>query len=208
MAENDDKIESKDSRDELDDDVEVKNNSESKADNGGGESVEDVEEKEKTPEQIIEEYKEKTAQLEDRCLRLAADFENYKKRTGRQYEEILKNSNRDIIFNLLEVLDNFERALAAAVESSDFESLHSGTELVYQSLFDMLKKEGLEPIEAVGEKFDPAYHEAMMQMESEEYDEGIVVRDMVKGYMLKGKVLRYSKVIVSNGKPKADHDEK
>ena len=137
---------------------------------------------------------------------MAAEFDNYKKRTSRQFEEILKNSNENIIIDLLEVIDNFERALAAASESADYKSLHSGTELIYQSLFDLLKKQGLKPIGAVGEKFNPSLHEAMMQMESDEYPEGIVMQEMVKGYTLNGKVIRYAKVIVSKGPADGDQE--
>jgi molecular chaperone GrpE len=158
----------------------------------------------KSPEDIIEEFKAKAVQLEDRYLRLAAEFDNYKKRTNRQFEEILKNSNENIIVNILEVIDNFERALAAGKESTDFKSLLTGTELIYQNLFNILKKEGLEPLESVGRVFDPSMHEAIMQMESDEYPDGIVIQEMVRGYRLNGKVIRYSKVIVSKGKPQED----
>ena len=173
----------------------------------GANTEDEVGEGEKTPDQIIEEYKQKTAEYEDRYLRLAADFENYKKRTARQFEDILKNSNENIIVSILEVIDNFERALAAAEEVTDFKALHSGTELIHQSMLELLKKEGVMPIEAIGEPFDPTYHEAMMQVDSEEHPEGVVVDEMVKGYMLNGKVIRYAKVIVSRGKPVDGADE-
>jgi len=175
--------------------------------NGQGEAesdtvkdAEDEKESEKearSPKQVIDDYKKKIEELDDRYLRLAAEFDNYKKRTSRQFEEILKNSNENIIIDLLEVIDNFERALAAASESADYKSLHSGTELIYQSLFDLLKKQGLKPIGAVGEKFE---------MESDEYPEGIVMQEMVKGYTLNGKVIRYAKVIVSKGPADGDQE--
>ncbi|RKX25857.1 MAG: nucleotide exchange factor GrpE [Candidatus Zixiibacteriota bacterium] len=184
--------------------------------NGQGEAESDTvkdaedekesEEEVRSPKQVIDDYKKKIEELDDRYLRLAAEFDNYKKRTSRQFEEILKNSNENIIIDLLEVIDNFERALAAASESADYKSLHSGTELIYQSLFDLLKKQGLKPIGAVGEKFNPSLHEAMMQMESDEYPEGMVMQEMVKGYTLNGKVIRYAKVIVSKGPADGDQE--
>jgi molecular chaperone GrpE len=107
----------------------------------------------------------------------------------------------------LEVADNFERALEAASNSADFKSLHSGTELIYQHLLDVLEKEGVEPIKAVGEKFDPALHEAVMQIESDDYPEGVIAQEMTKGYKLKGRVIRFSKVVVSKGGPDKQNQE-
>lgn len=156
---------------------------------------------EKSPGDIIEEYKAKVAQLEDRFLRLVAEFDNYKKRTARQFEDITKNSNENIIVRVLSVIDDFERALAAGRESTDYNSLLAGTELIYQNLYSVLKKEGVVPIEAVGKVFDPLLHDAMLQMESDEYPEGVVMQEMTRGYLLNGKVIRHSKVIVSKGKP-------
>ena len=162
---------------------------------------------EESVEQIRAEYEEKNKELEDRFLRLAAEFDNYKKRVARQFDDILKNANEKVILQVLEVADNFERALEAASNSADFESLHSGTELIYQHLLDVLEKEGVEPIRAVGEKFDPALHEAVMQIESDDYPEGIIAQEMTKGYKLKGRVIRFSKVVVSKGKPDKQDQE-
>jgi len=160
----------------------------------------------KSDEQIIAEYKEKEQELEDRYLRLAAEFENYKKRTSRQFEGIIKNSNEKIITSILEVVDNFERALEAS-NSTDFASFREGTELIYQHLSEILKNEGLEPIDAVGKKFNPNLHEAMMQVESDEYPEGVVVQEISRGYKLNGKVIRFSKVAVSGQKQDTEKKE-
>jgi molecular chaperone GrpE len=162
---------------------------------------------EKSDEQIIAEYKEKVQELEDRYLRLAAEFENYKKRTSRQFEGIIKNSNEKIITSILEVVDNFERALEVASKSVDFKAFREGTELVYQHLSEILKKEGVETIDAVGEKFDPNLHEAMMQVESDEYPEGVVIQEISRGYKLNGKVVRFSKVAVSGQKQNTEGKE-
>jgi molecular chaperone GrpE len=154
---------------------------------------------EKTSEQIIAEYEDKLEELNDSHLRLAAEFDNYKKRTARQFEDIIKNSSVNIISQILEVVDNLERALESSSKTDDFKALQTGAEMIYQQLYDILKKEGLEPIKSVGENFDPNLHEAMMQAESEEYPEGVIISEMVKGYKLNGKVIRFSKVIVSSG---------
>jgi len=155
--------------------------------------------KEKSIDQLKAEYEEKISGLEDRFLRLAAEFDNYKKRINRRIEEIIKNSSESIIVQILEVLDNFERALKAASESTDFSALREGTGLIYQNLLEILKKEGLEPIEALGRQFDPGLHEAVMQIESDEYPEGVIAGETTRGYKLNGKVIRFSKVVVSKG---------
>jgi len=156
--------------------------------------------KEKGTEEIVAEYEAKLTEQNDRFLRLAAEFDNYKKRSARQYEDLVRYSSEKIIVPMLEVLDNFERALEAASKSSDYKALLSGAELIYQQFFDILKKEGVEPIEAVGKEFDPGLHEAVMQAESEEYPEGVVVQEVLKGYRLHDKVIRFARVVVSKGR--------
>jgi len=153
-------------------------------------------------EKTEKEYKE----LEDRLLRVAAEFDNYKKRTVREFQSIIKNANEELISQLVETLDNFQRALDSASRpnstksSGDFDSFHKGVELIYQHFKDILGKEGLKEIKAIGEPFDPHLHEAVMQQESDEFPEGTVMDEISKGYMLNDKVIRHSKVIVSKGK--------
>lgn len=162
---------------------------------------------EKPPEELEREYQGKIKELEDRFLRLAAEFDNYKKRTARQFEEIIRTANENILIQLLEVVDNFHRALDTAGNAADFDSLHKGTELIYQHLADILKKEGIEKIEAVGKQFDPNLHEAMMQIDSDKYPSGVVAMEMTAGYKLKGKVIRHSKVAVSRGNSGIEQDD-
>jgi len=155
----------------------------------------------------IREYKE----LEDRLLRLAAEFENYKKRTAKEFLSIIKNANEELVSQLVESLDNFQRALESASKSnstknsSDFESFHKGVELIYQHFREILVKEGLKEIKAVGEPFDPYLHEAVMQQESEEYPEGVIAEEISKGYVLNDKVIRHSRVVVSKGKSRKEN---
>jgi molecular chaperone GrpE len=155
----------------------------------------------------LAESEGKAKQLEDRLLRLAAEYDNYRKRTAREFEYLCQNANENLISKLLDTLDNFERALDSAKNSGDYESFRKGVELIYTHLKELLEKEGLKPIEAVCKPFDPNYHEAVTQCESEEHDEGIVADEMCKGYMLNEKLLRPSKVMVSKGKPKEEKEE-
>ncbi len=150
-------------------------------------------------EETIAGLDEKLKEAEDKYLRLAAEFDNFRKRTARQFEDMSQAGRVHVIAQLLTVLDNFQRALDASANSSSHDSLREGTELVYKNLYDVLTKEGLEPIEAVGKPFDPNLHDALMQLESDEHPEGIVVQEIVKGYKLNDRVLRHSKVAVSKG---------
>jgi len=190
--------------------VEVKNGGNENTAEVVEETTSDSDEKKSdppTPEDIIADLRVKLEESEDKHLRLVAEFDNFRKRNARQYEDIIKAANRNIVTRLLEVVDNFERALEAAGNSSDKDSLLKGMELVYKNLYDILEHEGLEPIEAVGKEFDPNFHEAMMQVESDEYLEGTIVQEMTKGYKLAGKVVRHSRVPVSRG-PAVDNDKK
>ena len=115
------------------------------------------------------------------------------------YESMVQLSREGIIVPILDLVDNFERALEATEKNSDFNSLKEGTRLIYQQMSDLLKKEGVEAIEAIGQEFDPNIHEAMMQVESDEYPEGVIVQEMLRGYKMNGKIIRHSKVAVSRG---------
>jgi len=143
---------------------------------------------------------EQTKELEDRLLRLAAEFDNYRKRTNKEFSYLVKNANEKLILQLLDTLDNFQRALDSAKTSSDYENFHKGVELIYTHMKDILAKEGLKEIDAVGKPFDPNFHEAVTQVASDEYDEGIVIEEISKGYLLNDRLLRASKVVVSKRK--------
>jgi molecular chaperone GrpE len=153
--------------------------------------------------------------LKDRLLRLAAEFDNYKKRMAKEFGYLIKNANENLILQLLDTLDNFQRALNSAPAkggisnktSNDYENFHKGIELIYNHLKEILTKEGLREIEALGKPFDPNFHEAVTQAESEKYDEGVIIDEIGKGYMLNDRLLRASKVVVSKGKPKEEEEE-
>ena len=145
----------------------------------------------------IERYTKEIEEIQDRYIRLAADFDNYKKRTAREFGELVRSANEELLSQLIPVLDNFERALEASSSSADQDSFHTGIELIYQQLRDMLEKQGVKGIEAVGEPFDPHRHEAVMMVEKEDVPPEMVVEEMARGYMLHDRVLRASKVAVS-----------
>lgn len=132
-------------------------------------------------------------ELTDTLQRLQAEFENYKKRAEKQGEELGKYLKADLIARLLPTLDSFEMALK---NTSDKEKFIKGVELIFAQLYSLLESEGIRPIKAVGEQFDPYRHEVLMKQESDK-EEDIILEELQKGYMLNDKVLRHSKVKVS-----------
>lgn len=134
--------------------------------------------------------------LDDRCKRLAAEFDNYKKRTVKEKESIYTDSVCDVVEKMLPVLDNLERAIDSF---DDKESEHcKGVEMVLRQTADILKKIGVEEIDAVGEKFDPTMHNAVMHIDDDNYGENTIAQQFQKGYKYKDKVIRYSMVQVAN----------
>ncbi|MEW6412966.1 MAG: nucleotide exchange factor GrpE [Candidatus Zixiibacteriota bacterium] len=147
-----------------------------------------------------EMLRRRVAELEDKLLRNAAEFENYKKRVARQYEDMVRSANDAVMLEFLDIVDNFERALSHANNNADSESLRKGTDLILNQMINLLKKYNITPIEAVGKPFDPNFHDAMMQIESEDHDEGVVAMEMSRGYRQGDRILRHSKVGVSSGR--------
>jgi molecular chaperone GrpE len=145
----------------------------------------------------IAELEAKLEERENRYLRLQADFENFRRRTRLEQEANQKYRAQSIITDLLPALDNFERALAVEVDNDQAKSLKQGMEMVYRSVMDALKKEGVEVIEAVGKEFNPHLHQAVMQAEDPNFGSNIVVEEFQKGYILKDRVIRPSMVKVN-----------
>ena len=145
----------------------------------------------------VNRIKAELKEVNDKYLRALADFDNYRKRIARENEERTRCANEELIRRLLDVIDNMERAFAVAEGTKDFEGLRKGIELTYLSLKEILTKEGLCSIKCLGEKFDPNYHEAIMALEKEGTDAENVIEEIQKGYMLNGKLIRPSKVVVS-----------
>jgi len=164
-----------------------------------GDSAAGDEQAEANPLQAeLDAAKQQAEEFRQRWLRAQADFDNFRRRTRLEKEDMLKYASMGLIGQLLPVVDNFERAIAASESSRDFDALFKGLEMIYKQLMQVLEQEGLKPIEAVGQPFNPEYHQAVMQVQSEEHGEGIVVDELQKGYMLKEKVLRPSMVSVNS----------
>ena len=140
---------------------------------------------------------EEVKRLQDRLLRLQAEYENFKKRTAREKVEFLKFSNESLLLELLPVLDNLDRALASARAEASFASLVSGVEMIVRLFRSTLEKFGVKPMEAVGQTFDPSLHQAVAQLKTSDGSDNQVVDEIQKGYFLEGRVLRAAMVRVS-----------
>jgi molecular chaperone GrpE len=138
----------------------------------------------------------------DLAMRSQADFENYKKRCAREKDEAVKYANRDLLERLVAIVDNFELGLNAAREHGEQSSILSGMNLVLKQLNELLVDSGLQPIEAVGQQFDPNLHEAIAHEPSTDVPEETVIRQARRGYRYKDRLLRPSTVVVSSGPPR------
>lgn len=144
-----------------------------------------------------EALKEKVAALEDRVRRQMAEFDNFRKRTDKEKETMFSMGERSVIEKILPTVDNFERGLASLPEEERGGAFAEGMDKIYRQLLKQLEDLGVTPIEAVGTEFNPDFHNAVMQVESEEYEEGIVAQEFLKGYMYHDSVLRHSMVAVA-----------
>ena len=140
----------------------------------------------------LEQQEAETQEYVSLSQRLQADFENFKKITEKKNKEIIKFANENLIIQILDCYEDFQRALA----TENDKDLREGIELTYNKFKDILTKEGIEEIPAKGEKFDINKHEALMVQENEDIENGYVIEELMKGYTYKDKVLKYSKVIV------------
>jgi molecular chaperone GrpE len=138
----------------------------------------------------------------DLALRSQADFENYKKRAAREKDEAIKYANSSLLERLIPIVDNFDLGLEAARGEGEQSPVFSGMSMVLKQLMDFLTDQGLQPIDATGRKFDPNLHEAIAHEPSEEFPEGVVMRQTRRGYRLKDRLLRPSSVVVSSGPAK------
>src|SRR5437879_6158132 len=138
----------------------------------------------------------------DLAMRSQADFENYKKRCAREKEDAIKYANAAFLEKLVSIVDHFELGLEAARGESEKSAIYSGMSLVLKQLQDFLAENGLQPIEAVGQKFDPNLHEAIAHEPSNDVPEGAVIRQTRRGYRFKDRLLRPSTVVVSSGPAK------
>lgn len=140
--------------------------------------------------------KEKIEELEDRVKRQMAEFENFRKRTDKEKTAMFETGARSVIEKILPVVDNFERGLATVPEEDKGTPFAEGMEMIYKQLLTELEKMEVKPIPAVGEEFDPNFHNAVMQVESEEYESGVIAQELQKGYTYRDNVVRHSMVAV------------
>lgn len=133
----------------------------------------------------------------NRYLRTQADFDNFRRRTQKEKEELAQYASLKLVDQLLPVLDNFERAMQTGAGAGEGDSFYKGMDMIFRQLIQVLEAEGLRKMEAVGTPFDPEMHQAIMRVESEEHEEGTVVEVVANGYWLKDKVLRPAMVKVS-----------
>lgn len=152
---------------------------------------------EQDPAAELEALKKQLAEGVERMKRLQADFENFRRRTRQEKEELSSMVVQDFIKELLPMLDNFDRAMAA--EATDAVKFQQGVEMIYNQLTDVLKNRGLELIDTKAAKFDPNFHQAVMRVENPELEDETIAMELQKGYMVKGKVIRPSMVqVVAN----------
>jgi molecular chaperone GrpE len=179
----------------MEEETEQKNHTKTAA--SGEKTSDEVPAEEKTVSEL-DELRQSYDELNDRYLRLAADFENFKKRNARDTESRISYAIEQFAVEILEIVDNLERALA-----SDDARLREGLEQIHKFMVSTLQKRGIEPIECIDKPFDPASHEAIAYVPSD-VDEGIVIDDIFRGYRMNDKVIRCAKVAVSQGKTKED----
>lgn len=145
----------------------------------------------------VESLKAALEEKDNRVKRLQADFENFRRRTGKEREELANVVTQDLLKSMLPILDNFDRAMAA--EQKDNESFQKGVEMIYTQLHETLKNAGLELIDTAGQKFDPNFHQAVMRVENPDLEDDTIAQELQKGYIVKGRVIRPSMVqVVSN----------
>jgi len=146
---------------------------------------------------LLDELRSQLDEQQQRLLRLQADYDNFRRRTRQEKEDFAKYASSEVVEKLLPVLDNFDRALAAGRSGNDYEALIKGVDMIYRQFKQVLEQVGLSEMNAVGQPFNPEYHNAVMKVEDEEHEEGIVLEELQKGYMFKDKVLRPAMVKVS-----------
>lgn len=164
--------------------------------NSAEESLEDGSCKQEVSE--IQECQDQLTVEKDRVLRLSAEFENYKKRSSKELNEFKKFANETLLKQLLTVIDNMERAISAATQDKgDLKTLIEGIEMTHREMLRIIGMFNVKPVEAEGEPFDPAFHQAVTQQESDEHPANTVLAELQKGYLFHDRLIRPSMVVVS-----------
>jgi len=151
-----------------------------------------------------ETAKQEAKETYDRFLRVSAEFENYKKRSAREMDDLRKYANQSLIKEMLAVVDNLERALnSSSSNSTKDKCMADGVSLTLKEILKVFEKFNVKPIESAGKPFDPKFHQAMMQEETDDYPENTVITELQKGYMIHDRLLRPSMVVVATSKAKS-----
>ncbi len=160
-------------------------------------------------QEVITQLETENAGLNDQLLRKQADFENFRKRVAREKEEMARYANSMLLLDVVEIIDDFERAIKFSQESKDFEAFHSGVELIEKQFISMLERKwGLNRFDSKGEIFNPERHQAIATEENDEHDQPTVAEDYQKGYLFHDRVLRPAKVKVVQPTTEMKRDEK
>ena len=178
----------------------AKETSQGSAEDASGSGAEATEakpdKKKKKGDKKVDALQAKIDELDDRVKRQMAEFDNFRKRTEKEKTAMFETGARSVIEKILPVVDNFERGLASIPEDEAGKPFADGMNMIYKQLTDELEKMDVKPIEAVGCEFDPELHNAVMQVESDEYESGIIAQELQKGYTYRGTVVRHSMVAV------------
>jgi molecular chaperone GrpE len=164
--------------------------------------------KDKANTKEITQLKEQIASEKDRVLRLSAEFDNYQKRKQRELDEFKKFANEIIFKQLLTVVDNLERAISSSQENSDKKTLIEGVELTYKEIIKLFETFNVKPVEAENKTFDPNFHQAVTQEETDKIPDNTVTKVLQKGYLLHDRLIRPAMVIVSKKRQKNKTDKK
>lgn len=161
------------------------------------ETIEEASEPEVVEVDEVEQLKAQVQEAENKYLRMLADYDNFKRRATLDKEALQKYKSQSVLTNLIPVMDNFARALSVEAKTDEVRTMMDGMDMIYRSLLEALKSEGLTEIEAVDQEFDPNFHQAIMTDKDEEKPAGVVLEELQKGYILKDRVLRPTMVKVN-----------
>ncbi len=176
-----------------------------------------VDKKKDTPDDLLDQLKSEKEAAEqeaketyDKLLRISAEFDNYKKRTAREMDEFRKFANESLLMKLLPVVDNLERAISSSQEKKSSEScITEGIDMTLKEILNVFETFQVKPIESLNKTFDPNFHQAVMQEETEEIEENIIIKEFQKGYMIQNRLLRAAMVVVAKAKTnKSDNHKK
>ena len=171
------------------------------AEDAAGEAADTEAQAGDNPTSIVENLRNQVKELtnfKEKYFYLAAEHENYRKRMEREKETIVKYANEKVLGSLIEIVDNFERVIAAIKDDSDqkVKNIHIGMDMVLKQFFNNLKDCGLEPVDSLGKQFDPNVHEAIGQKNVEGKEDDFILEELQKGYVLNGRLLRAAKVVI------------